>query len=248
MTRLALLSLVLLLDACCTSSSDDAPPPTAPTARAPERDVPALVVGAAPVVVEVPPLPRYAFTVERAGEYAIGATGAPLSPQLRLFSGESVVMQAGGGEAADARIVTFLDPGTYEIQIGEWRSRALDAQVSLERLTAMPPAATLTPGDAPAIVHCPRGTAPREASVEVALTITAPGSYRIDASSTDGTRDAELSLLLDGGLLQADSDSGDESNARIVRELAPGSYTVRVRDWLNREATITVAVERAPTE
>jgi hypothetical protein len=227
---------------------DESASPPAPTPPAPSEPdaVPELVVGAEPVIIHVPALPRYELTIARAGEYQIEALGAPMNAVLRLFTGESVVMQAGGGETADPRIVTFLEPGRYEIQVGEWRSRALDAQLTVTRIEPMTPVATLSPGDPPVIVTCPSGASPREASVEVALTIATSATYRIEARSADGSRDAELALLLDGGLIQADSDSGEETDARIVRELAPGSYTLRLRDWRNREAALAVTVAIEP--
>jgi hypothetical protein len=240
--------IALAMSGCCMSGSDPVRPPPAPSIAPPAPEViPDLVVDAPPITIHVPALPRYAFEVERAGEYAIDADGTPMSAQLRLFSGSDVVMQAGGGASAGARIVTFLAPGTYEAQIGEWRSRELDAHVSLTRLPPLPPVATLAPGDAAASVQCPHAETSREASVELTLVITTPATYRIDARSSDALRDPELALLEDGGLLQADSDSGDGNAAQIVRELAPGSYTLRLRDWLNRNASIAVEVTPEPS-
>jgi hypothetical protein len=241
--------IALALEACCFGGGEDAVEQHAPEPTPVERTtdaVPDLVVGAEPVIVHVPAAPRWAFTVARPGEYAIAVEGADANAQLRLFSGESVVMQAGHGEATSPRLVTFLCAGDFEIQVSDWRSGALDAALSLSRLPPMTPAASIAPGDPAAIVACPSGASPREASTEITLAIATSGTYRIEASSPDGSRDAELALLEDGGLLQADSDSGEGTSAQIERALTAGSYTLRVRDWLNREASIHVVV--APTE
>lgn len=242
--RVSIALLALALHACCMDGSSEersATDPSAPSEPS-SAEPPVLILGAPPITIEVPAAPRFALTLDRPGEYAIDLDGAPANAQLRLFAGESVVMQAGDGAATAAHVETFLDRGNYAIQASEWRSRALDGSLSVTRLAPLPPVATLVPGDAPAIVSAPSGASPRTASVEITLTISTPGSYRIEASSADGSRDAELSLLADGGLVAADSDSGDGNDARIERALEPGSYALRVRDWLNRAASIRVSV------
>ena len=80
----------------------------------------------------------------------------------------------------------------------------------------------------------------RDASADVALTITGGGSYRIDVS--DATLDAELQLISNGSVLATGADVADTTNAQIVRELTPGEYTLRVRDRMSRAGTLSVSV------
>jgi hypothetical protein len=72
------------------------------------------------------------------------------------------------------------------------------------------------------------------------LNSTAPGAYRIDAVSAD--KDAQVVLTQNGRLIAKDSDSGEGRNARLTQNLPPGSYTVRIHDWIRREANITLSV------
>jgi hypothetical protein len=109
----------------------------------------------------------------------------------------------------------------------------------------MTPVATIAPGATATVVHAPAGDGARAASVELTLNVAAAGTYRIDVVSSDGSVDPELSLIQHAALVASDSDSGDGTNAQLVRALTPGAYTLRVRDWSNRAAALTVTVTRS---
>jgi hypothetical protein len=252
MRRLPLLgrrtSLVVALHAfgvmACGSSEAPTPPPTtvAPPTPPPVAAPGVLVPGAPASTVAVPAVPAFTFTLDHAAELQLDAMGTP-DVQLLLLSGESVVTQdSDSGAGTDAQIVTFLAPGTYEARVSEWRGRALDARVSVTELPAMTPAGALVAGT-PSTVAVVAGDTRRAASAELSLEIATAGSYRIDVMSAAGAgRDAELLLHRDNAVIAEDSDSGDENNAQLVRTLEPGSYRVRVRDWMNREASLTVTL------
>lgn len=242
-----LLSSLLALQGCCMGSgSTESPPVEGASTVAPPAPGGGLTVGGPPLGVEVPALPGGSLTVAAPGEFQIDATSTTNDAQLWLVQNGSVITQdSDSGEGTNARIVAFLAPGTYDIQVGEWQSRDLDAQLSVTQLGPMTAVATIAPGAPPATVQTPAGTSPREGSVEITLTIAAAGTYRIDAVCPGGALDPEMQLIQNGGLLQADSDSGEGTSAQIVRALEPGSYTIRVRDWINRAGAIDVSVTPA---
>ncbi len=238
--------LLLALSIGCGSSEPAAPTP-APTAPTPVPAVPApptasppgmLVPGAPPTAVEVAAVPGVTFTVAAASEYQIDATGTP-DVQLFLVQNGNVMQEdSDSGDGTNARLQTFLAPGTYEARVYEWHGRALAAAAQITALDPMPSTATLTPGT-PQLVQAPAGEMRRAACAEVTLEVRAAGNYRIDATS-DPSRDAQLLIHRDGSIVAEDSDSGDANNAQITRQLEPGSYRLRVYDWMNRDAAITV--------
>lgn len=202
-----------------------------------------VAVGGPPIPVHVAMMPTTPLTIAAAGEYQIDAMGAPMDVQLMLLQNGGILTQdSDSGEGVDARIVQFLAPGAYDVRVSEWRGRAASARLQVTLLPPMTPVASIAPGAPPTIVACPAGDSARGASAEVALTISAAGNYRIDAVSADGSVDPEMQLIQGGALLQSDSDSGEGTSAQIVRSLTPGAYTIRVRDWINRAANITVSV------
>ncbi len=242
--------LSLAITACGSSDPAPAPAAAAPTApAAPPAPVVSppgtLVPGAEPSVVAVPAVPAFNFTLDHPAEIQIDATGTP-DVQLLLLSGDSVInSDSDSGAGTDAQITTFLAPGTYEARVSEWRGRALDARIAVTEPEALTPVGALTTGR-PSNVTAPAGETRRAASVELTLQITTEGSYRIDATTAEGSgRDPELMIHRDGAVVGEDSDSGDGNNAQLVRTLTPGTYRVRVRDWVNREAAITVTLTRA---
>ena len=200
-----------------------------------------IAEGAPPSTLQVPAAPSATLTIAQPTEVQIDAMGAPMDAQLYLYSNGSLVTQDGdSGDGVDARIVTFLMPGTYEARVSEWQGRPMTVRVSAQQLAPMTPVASIAPGAPPAVVNAPQGDSARNASVEITLTIAAPGNYRIDATDPSGQFDPELMLIQGSQLLQQDSDSGGNRAAQIVRQLTPGTYTLRVRDWINRACAITV--------
>jgi len=236
--------VLLALSIGCGSSEPAAPtPPAAPAVPAvpapPAASPPGtLLPGAPPTAVEVAAVPGVSFTVAAAGEYQIDGTGTP-DVQLFLVQNGNVLQEdSDSGDGTNARLQTFLAPGTYEARVYEWHGRALAAAAQVTALEPLPSTATLTPGT-PQLVQAPAGEMRRAASVEVTLEVRAAGNYRIDATS-DPSRDAQLLIHRDGAVVAEDSDSGDANNAQITRQLEPGSYRLRVYDWMNRDAAITV--------
>jgi len=239
--------VLLALSIGCGGSEPAAPTPTptapaVPAVPAPPTASPpgTLVPGAPPTAVEVPAVPGVSFTVAAAGEYQIDATGTP-DVQLFLVQNGNVMQEdSDSGDGTNARLQTFLAPGTFEARVYDWHGRALTAAAQVTALEALPSAATLTAGR-PQLVQAPAGEMRRAASVEVTLEVRTAGNYRLDATTaSDAGRDAELMIHRDGAVVAEDSDSGDENNAQITRQLEPGSYRLRVYDWMNRDAAITV--------
>lgn len=205
-----------------------------------------ITPGAPPSNASVPASPSLTLTLAAPTEVQIDAVSTNgTDAQLVLLSGESVLVEDGdSGDGVNARIVTFLAPGTYAVQVWEWHHNAMTATVAAMALPPLTPAAAIAPGAPPAVVNTPASDNNRGASAEVTLTIAAAGNYTIDAVSPGF--DAQLVLIQNSAEVGRDSDSGGNNNARWTGPLTPGTYGVRVYDWLNRAAPITVTVAPAP--
>jgi hypothetical protein len=184
--------------------------------------------------------PNLTLTLAEAGEYQIDAMGRPMDAQLYVYQADTLVeSNSDSGEGTDARIIRFMQPGSYSVRVMEYRARPMNAQVQAQLLTPMTPVGVITPGQSLA-VQTPQGDHLRAASREVTLNIAQQGTYQIDATA-DGDFDAQLMLIQNNTLIASDSDSGEGRNARMTRSLAPGSYTLRVHDWRRRASTINVS-------
>jgi hypothetical protein len=204
------------------------------------QSLPTIAEGAAPTLVHVPAMPTASLDIAEPGEYRIEATATTGDTELFLLQGDVVAAEDTTSFGSDARIVTFLDRGAYGVRIRDSRGRAIASSVSVARLAPLPPAATISPGDAPVTVEVPHGASIRESSAEVTLRITSAGTYAIDVDSPDADHDAEMHLIQGGALLQSDADSGEGTNARIIRALEPGEYTIRFHDYANRGGALVV--------
>ncbi|MBX7193817.1 MAG: hypothetical protein K1X94_17325 [Sandaracinaceae bacterium] len=252
--RLASLTIVALALGCGSEASPapvvaPATPttPTTPTAPpAPAVSPPGtLVLGAPASTVAVPAVPAYTFNADHAGEYQVDATGTP-DVQLLVVQGDRVVAEdSDSGDGTNARVVAFLAPGSYEARVFEWRGRALTGATQVTALELLTPVGAIAPDGAAQTVSTPAGEYRRAASAELTLDIATAGNYRIDATTApDAGRDAEVMIHRDGVVVAEDSDSGDANNAQITHQLEPGSYRLRVRDWVNRASQISVSVHR----
>lgn len=215
-----------------TCVATTAPPPSAT----------ALTLGA-PAVVNVVPgqgpgsQPELALNVTAPGHYQCDASAPGRDAQLAIVQNGQILQQdSDSGEGVNARITRELAPGLYQVRVWEWMHR--DAAITVSCAPAAPPtiAGTLGMG-VPSTVQVAAGEGPTGEAV-LAMNVAAPGNYRCYAHA-DGA-DAQMSILQNGAVLQQDSDSGEGTDAQIVRQLAAGPYQVRVWEWLHRPATITV--------
>lgn len=70
------------------------------------------------------------------------------------------------------------------------------------------------------------------AYVDYVLTVTVPGSYQVDLVSPNSSAyDPYLYLYQNGRQIASNDDGGGYPNARINRQLAPGTYIVRVSSF-----------------
>jgi len=164
--------------------------------------------------------------------------GAALDGQMALsLGGAELARDSDSGDGFDSRIARQLAPGTYEVRVWEWQNRASSIRVTCS-VGAPPPApvSALTLG-APSVVAIAAGQG-AGSQPELPLTIAVAGNYRCDASAAG--RDAQMAIVQNGQVVQQDSDSGEGTDARIVRQLTPGLYHVRVWEWMHRDTSITV--------
>jgi predicted nucleic acid-binding Zn-ribbon protein len=217
----------------------DVPPPPAP--GVPPAVPGDLVINGPPQPLEVPAAPGFDLVLAQPGEIQLDAMGQPMDPQLYLSMGDQpVTSDSDSGDATDARIIRFMQPGTYAVRVMEYRSRPMTARLQAQLLPPLTPVGTIAPGQS-LPVQVPEGPDDRGASREITLNIAVAASYQIDATS-DADHDAQLKIIQNNAVVAEDSDSGGNRNARITQVLQPGTYTVRVYDYVHRAATITVSV------
>ncbi|MFK7988899.1 MAG: hypothetical protein AB8I08_22965 [Sandaracinaceae bacterium] len=85
-----------------------------------------------------------------------------------------------------------------------------------------------------------------EGQRQYSLAIAAGHGVRCDAHAEhEGEgRDAQMALYRDDERIAANSDAGEGFDARIDFEAEPGTYGVRVWEWLHRDATLTLTCIR----
>lgn len=209
--------------------------------------MPTIAPGAPASTVAVPAPSTLTLTIAAPAEIQIDATASNGDAEMALRQNGSVLEHASaGGGGSNPRIITFVAPGTYELQVWEARRSAMTASVSAMALPPLVPVGTITPGAPAVVANAPAGNADRAASAEVTLTIATAGNYTIDAIGPGTGCDAQLVVVGNNAEVGHDSDSGDESNARWTGPLTPGTYGIRVHDWIHRACTINVTVAAAP--
>lgn len=205
-----------------------------------------LQLGQPPASLAVPIPPSFNLTVAAAAEYQIDATGSPMDPEMFMYQGDQLIEQNDDGASGlDSRIVRFLAAGTYSVRVVEHRARPFTAQVQAQQLQPLTPVGAVTPGQ-PVQVQFPdfplldRPRNNRDAAKAVTFTVAAPGQFTCGAAASNN-RDAQMAVIQNGAILAEDDDSGDGNNASVTRQYTPGTYIIRVWDWIRRgDMTITV--------
>ncbi len=244
------------LGGCCMGGSTDTPTTTTVdltggTGTAPPTAVPGgpnpttIAVGAPTVTVNVAAAPRWQFVVAAPGEFQFDAVGMPADAQMSILdsNGWTQASDSDSGDGYNARLATFLAPGTYTVRVNEYNHVAATVQVSATQLSPMTPAATIAPGAPATTVTTPSADWDRPASAEVAITITAPGNYRINAAATDSSMcTSRIELIQNNASITSNSYGGPNSSAQIDQAMTPGTYTLRIRDTIYRACTHSVTV------
>jgi len=256
--RLVPCALAALLVACGGGDADDGaegePGETAegtaaaqPTGSAPRS----LEIDADPAELAVPIPPSFDLEVTQPGEYQIDVVSPEEDPEIFLYLDEQRLENDNdGGEGLNARVVRFLAAGTYSIRVVEHRARPMTARVSARRLEPLTPVGRLNLGQPlqvqfPEIPLLQRPRNIRDAARAATLEITEEGEYTCTASASNG-RDAIMALIRDGRVLGEDDDGGTGDDAQITQRLTPGTYVVRVWDWIKRgDMIITVTCNAA---
>lgn len=245
---------MLVLAGCCMGGSTEVvtPPATGeapPTTGAATANPTTLTVGAPAVAITVAEAPRWSFVVAAPGEYQFDAMGAPQDAQLTVLdsNGWTVASDGDSGDSTDARLAVFLPAGTFTVRVNEYNHVAATVRVSATQLAPMTPVATLAPGAPPTTVTTPAADWDRPSSSEVALTITAPGNYRINAASSDTNAcTSRIELIQNNASITSNSYGGPNSSAQIDQALTPGTYMLRLRDTIYRGCTHIVTVVPQP--
>ena len=203
-----------------------------------------LAAGQPPISVDVPAPPSYRLVIDAPGEYQIDAQGEPRNADLFVYRGDELV--ASDHEPGDAQLVEFFERGAYSVRVVEHRARPMTAQLSAQRLRPLTPEGSITLGEPFVVTIAPfpfraRPRHDRAAARAVLLEVERPATVRCDASTRGqqrGRRDPVMAVIdADGRLLARDDDGGEGHDARIRRALEPGTYVVRVWDWMRRDGT-----------
>ena len=205
-----------------------------------------LQLGQPAASLTVPIPPSFNLTIAAPAEYQIDATGSPMDPEMFMYQGDQLIEQNDDGASGlDSRIVRFLAAGTYSVRVVEHRARPFTAQVQAQQLQPLTPVGAVTSGtpvqvqfpDFP-LLERPRNN--RDAAKAVTFTVAAPGQFTCGAAASNN-RDAQMAVIQNGAILAEDDDSGDGNNASVTRQYTPGTYEIRVWDWIRRgDMTITV--------
>ena len=248
------LGAMLVLAGCCMGGSGEPTPPATDTTGAPPATGAAsanpttLTVGAPAVTVTVAEAPRWAFTVAAPNEYQFDAIGMPQDAQLAVLDSNGWTLASDGdsGDGLNARLATFLQPGTYTVRVNEYNHVAASVQVSATPLAPMTPVASIAPGAPPTTVVSPAADWDRPSSVELAITIATPGNYRINATQSNDQCTSRIELIQNNASITSNSYGGPNSSAQIDQALQAGTYTLRVRDTIYRACTHSVTVVPQP--
>jgi hypothetical protein len=216
------------------------------------QTAPALTPGAPPVEAAIAAEPNLTLTIAAPTEVIFDATATGADAQLRLEqNGTYIAEDSDSGDGTNARLARFLTPGTYNVIVWEYQYNAMTASVSATTAPAMTPVATIATGAPPTTVVSLEGDYARAASVEVALTVAAAGSFVLTATPTPDPSaviqcSPEITIIQNnavvGDVISAPS-SGQPATA--TRPLAAGTYTLRMRSWWNHACTMTLTVNPA---
>lgn len=244
----AIVSLALVFFACepeadvsprAAEPEAHAAPASAPVAAEPAAQgegPPPLPLDQPAITLEVPAPPGFALTIPENGEYRIDVTvDGDANPAMHLYrEGELVEADDDGGEGSSARIVRFLEAGSYSIRITEHDARPFTASVQAQRLPPLEPDATITIGPAvdvvfPVLPELRRPETDRDASRAVTLSVPREGEFACVARMDNG-RIARMQIIQNGAVLGFDEQRFTELAASITRRFAPGDYEIRVWD------------------
>lgn len=143
---------------------------------------------------------------------------------LAAFALLGAIIACGGSE--DSSGSTTTTTGTQPATTAEGVAAAQPAGAAPQALTL---------GGAPASLNLP-------IPPSFNLTIATAAEYQIDVTGTGG--DPKVFLYQGETLVEDDDDGGEGTNARIVRFLAPGSYSVRVVEYRARAMTAQVQAQQ----
>lgn len=247
--KLLALALALSLVACGGGETQASTPPPSSTAPAAPIVPTTIALDAPAVTVHTAAAPRYSLVVASAGELQLDAAGMPQDVQLTILdnNGWTVTSDGDSGDGLDARLATFLAPGTYTVRVHEYNHVTATAHLSARALAAMTPAAAIAAGAPASTVVSPAGDWERAASSEITLSVATAGHYRIASVAADSsTCTPYITLIQNAAVITTNSYGGPNNSALIERDLAPGDYTLRLRDSSYRACSHSVSVTTSP--
>jgi hypothetical protein len=201
------------------------------------------------------PYVDYNVQINAPGQYRIDLTSSNASlydPLLELRQGGAVLARDDdGGGYPNSRVTISLNPGSYVVRASSFRAGQVPAPVGYT-LTIAASQAPPPPGPGPGMgipgarIVVPgvpvtgtfRQWLPLEQGsgrpyMDFALTVAVPGTYQINlVSANSSTYDPYLRLMMvNGAEIAHDDDGGGYPNSRIVRQLLPGIYRLRVTSY-----------------
>jgi hypothetical protein len=171
---------------------------------------------------------EYQLRVAQPGRITIDLGSEDFDTVLELRGNGVSLENDDGGNGTDSRIATVLQPGTYTVV-----ARGLGTDDSgLFRLSAsrtdLPAGTSLRSGGSLELDAPVTGLASGEAH-SYQLAIAQAGRVVIEMGSADF--DAVLELHRDGSRVAEDDDGGGGTDARILADVQPGTYTVVAKSF-----------------
>jgi len=144
-----------------------------------------------------------------------------------------------GGERLNARIRVVLEPGRYQVTARGTGSRSNAGLFQLAASGREPPENS---GGPLTIGQRSIGELTPGLSNQHTFTVREAGRYRIDMISDEV--DSYLVLYRNGDVIDEDDDGGSVLNARIVRQLQPGDYTIEASAVDNEGGSYRIEVSQ----
>ncbi|MEL1264559.1 PPC domain-containing protein [Pseudoxanthomonas putridarboris] len=193
----------------------------------------------------------YQLRIKQSGRCQLDMRSSEFDAVLALEGNGISQKNDDGGEGTNARIATFLEPGTYRLKADSVEESRGDRAAGLYRIqvacneVAIPTGTRLQDGGDLQLDAAPITGLLRNESAQYRFTLPTRALVTVDMKS--GDFDAKLELTGPGiGLW--DDDGGDSSDARIVTVLEPGTYTVTATKYKSDESggLFTLGIATAP--
>ena len=165
--------------------------------------------------------------VEQAGRYQLDLLSSEFDPALRLEGEGTDREDDDGGDGTNARVVAYLEAGTYRVHVSRVGDGGGLFQLQVERREMNLPEGTELQNDGDLAVGTPVRGMLQGAANEYRLVVAERARYELSLESDD--YDVRLDVAGPNTRL-SDDDGGEGTDSRLIVVLDPGTYTVTAGD------------------